>query len=107
MWMPLYVGDYMADTIGLTPAQHGAYLLSLMAYWRRGEALTNSELQAITGKDFDRIAEFYILVDNRWHHKRVDIELSKARENFRKTKEKSEKGVSARRAKGQIPPSHS
>lgn len=99
VWMPLYVGDYLRSTVDLTKAEHGSYLLSIMAYWDKGESLEDSKMRAICGKEYYRVTEFYSMVDGRWHHKRIDEELSKARERALKAHEKSLKGVEARRRK--------
>lgn len=99
IWMPLYIGDYLKDTVDLSNSEHGAYLRSIMSYWTSGESLPDNRFRNICGKDFNRVSEFFSMVDGRWHHKRIDQELALARERMKKAKEKSLKGVAARQAK--------
>lgn len=101
--MPLYPGDYLRDTIDLTHAEHGAYFLTMLAYWSNGESLTDRKFRAICGKEFGRVSQFYVVVDGRWHHKRIDEELRLARDRREMAREKAIKGVEARRAAGLLP----
>lgn len=105
IWFPFYIGDYLADTIGLSNSEHGAYLLSICAYWRKGGQLTDAELKSScrANKDYERIKQFYTRIDGHWSHNRINQELLEARERMRLAKEKSLKGVAARRKLGQLP----
>ena len=54
-WMPLYVGDYVGDTLHLELDEHGAYFLLMMTYWRNGGAIKPEVYEGICKED--RIAE--------------------------------------------------
>jgi uncharacterized protein YdaU (DUF1376 family) len=90
-FMPLYVGDYLADTTMLTRDQHGAYLLLIMAYWRkRGPLPDRDESLAAAAKCSPKewkairpILEPYFKVSNGvWAHTRIEEELTKADEKY-------------------------
>lgn len=92
-WMPLYVGDYLADTMHLNAAQHGAYLLLLMNYWRHGPLADDAAQLAATARTEPKVWSrdiwpalrmFFTLESGRWHQKRCDLELSKAEEGSRR-----------------------
>lgn len=111
--MPLFIGDYLQDTMGLTRSEHGSYMLLIMAYWTKGGPLDNDdrclrEIARCPDAEWVRtkgIMERFFEVNNGcWKHKRIDSELQKCRERTRMLAEASAKGVQARRDLGQIPP---
>jgi len=85
LWMPLNVGDYLADTGHLSTTQHGAYMLLIMHYWRkRGLPSSDRELAAIAKLTLrnwlnmrETIQAFFF---DGWRHKRIEIELKKRME---------------------------
>lgn len=83
--MPLDVPDYLSDTGHLTTVQHGAYLLLIMHYWKRGALPeADDQLAAITRmtaagwKQAKPIIQSFFF--EGWKHKRVEQELAKAAE---------------------------
>ena len=81
-WMPLYVADYLADTMRLSTQQHGAYFLLILNYWKDG-GLPNDDqkLALISGLSMKEwahsrevLASFFA---QDWTHKRIDAELAK------------------------------
>ncbi|HVX76054.1 MAG TPA: DUF1376 domain-containing protein [Bradyrhizobium sp.] len=84
-WMPLYVGDYLGDTGHLTTAQHGAYLLLMMHYWRKGELPDDdrqlakiTKLPLRTWRDYRATLQDFF--HDGWRHKRIEAELRRMTE---------------------------
>jgi uncharacterized protein YdaU (DUF1376 family) len=103
IWMPVYIGDYLSATIGLTLAEHGAYFLAMMMYWKKRYALTDRELRAATQREYQRIKEYFHLADGLWHHSRIDSELAKAVNASNAARAKSLLGVAARKKSNEDP----
>jgi uncharacterized protein YdaU (DUF1376 family) len=89
MWMPFYVADYLRDTMHLEAAEHGAYLLLIMACWIRGGRLpADEDFLARTAKVSRTIwrrkigpliLPFFRQDEAGLYHQRVVSELEKAR----------------------------
>ena len=87
-FMAMYIGDYLRDTSHLSMAEHGAYHLILYAYWQNGGPISSDpeRLRRIARASRDEwpsvmatVAEFFIDDGATWTHKRVELELEKAR----------------------------
>ena len=106
IWMPLYIGDYLADTTGLDAEKSGCYLHWLMRYWRDGPLPNDLEELIETGKlrgdDAPSIAQallkkyFELETDGKWHQTRGDKEREKWRIKKVKAVEKASLAASVR-----------
>lgn len=81
--MPLDVADYLSDTGHLTTVQHGAYLLLIMHYWKRGSLPeADDQLAAITRMTPAgwKLAKPTIqgFFRDGWKHERIEKEIAKA-----------------------------
>lgn len=82
-WMPLDIDDYLADTTHLSAAEHGAYMLLIMRYWKDGRLPSDEKLvmrlSRLTPEQWaesrDVLAAFF---SDGWTHKRIDAEIEKA-----------------------------
>lgn len=103
-WMPFYVGDYLGDTQRLTTEQHGAYLLLILDYWRSGPAPDDDAVLAqITRlplaawkRHRSAIARMFQVTDGEWRHKRIDHEISAAKDNAERRSSKARDGANAK-----------
>lgn len=81
--MPLYIKDYLGDTMHLTPEAHGIYLLLIIHYWINTGPIQDNvrSLLNVTRTDNEKLlkeilSEFFTLSNGLWSHKRIDKELA-------------------------------
>lgn len=88
LWMPFYVGDYLADTLHLGVAEHGAYMLLLCHGWMNEgripaeeEELANISHLGAEGwkKSGKKLLKFFKVEGDHLVQKRQVAELAKAR----------------------------
>ena len=84
-YMPLFVGDYLRDTVHLQTVEHGAYMLILMALWSQGGAIKSdpkylARVARMTPTKFKNmwpsIEGFFISENGVLRHARIDRELT-------------------------------
>ena len=104
-WMPFYIGDYLRDTQHLSAEKHGAYVLLIFSYWVSGAPLPDDDehLSTVTRLTRERwevirpvIAAFFRVADGVWRHKRVDIELKRAKRISKERSKAGDEGAGAR-----------
>ncbi len=102
IWMPIYVGDYLSDTMHLTTEQHGAYFLLLLAYWKNRGPLLKSRLKSIVQlsdeSSWTILEEFFdtTVLPGKWAHNRSEKELKLAIARKQAAEIKGKKGMKAR-----------
>jgi uncharacterized protein YdaU (DUF1376 family) len=109
VFMPLFIGDYLADTTHLSTEEHGAYLLILMHYWTKGEGPPDNDkalanIAKLPQREWQKMADtiraFFssIMKDGKrvLVQKRIEEELARAIGKYNKRKEALAKANEAR-----------
>lgn len=104
-WMPLDIPAYVADTGHLSTLEHGIYFLLIMHYWRTGGLPTDerqlARIARVTPAEFREaqpvIEPLFKL--GGWKHKRIELELEKARKISASNTDKARDAAKARWAK--------
>lgn len=91
--MPFYVADYLADTMHLTAAEHGGYLMLILHYWKSGPIPDDDSRLATISRMGDAwsnasstLRAFFKQQDGMLVHSRIDREKSDALDNKSRNK---------------------
>lgn len=99
IWMPIYINDYLADTMRLDAEKHGIYFLLMMDYWKHKQLPTDTtELSMIArvpegSKSLIYILDnFFQLNGDKYKHKRIEKELELANSRRESARQNGKKG---------------
>lgn len=108
-YLPLFTGDYLRDTRGLSPLRHGVYLLALVYCWdsKGPMPLDEQECAGIcncrSGDEVEALrfvlGRFFVRMDDGHYNKRIAEEVAKSERLSATLSEAGLKGVEAKRAK--------
>lgn len=106
-FMPMFWGDFFANTLHLTAQELGAYVALIGHAWEKGGLIAEADVQRVSRvgnrhwqKVRPRVAQFFDTskVLGYWHHERVHTELARSAEISNKRKDAAEQMHSKRRA---------
>jgi len=111
-WMPHYIGDYLIETIHLTPQQDGIYMRLRSHYWKNGGPIPDDSkticraVRVTSQAEFDDVQyilkSFFKLVNGHYHHTELDKRYQDACKQYTKRSEAGKKAVAARELKKMI-----
>ena len=99
-FMPFYVADFQVDTQHLNWKEKAAYRAILDAYWMQGSGPKNDDKRlariiGMTPEEWsevrENVLEFFTVEDGNLVQKRIEIEISKAKQITETAKEKASK----------------
>ncbi|MXN48795.1 DUF1376 domain-containing protein [Shinella kummerowiae] len=96
-WMPVYVGDELAETSHLNAEEYGAYALLKMHMWQHGRLPSDDERLARIAKcaaerwDFVKEAIWTLFADD-WRHPRLETLRAQSEETHKKRSEAGRRG---------------
>ena len=106
--MPMFIGEFLSNTLGLSDRQFRCYTLIFIQYWINKGPLSEDTIGRLlstvpdngnpSNADRDILAELFDTesIPEKWVHSRLDEEISKALKNRQSAKAKSQKATKAR-----------
>lgn len=102
-YLPLFAGDYLADTLNFSVEEHGAYLLALIHQWNSGP-FEEDELRLVLRFQRKKFAKIFAKLspkltqaeDGKWYSKRLEAERAKSLEISEKRSKAGKAGAKSK-----------